>query len=106
MKLLLTAIALAISVPAAAQTGAPAQSPAQSAPAQPAPHADHAMPGMNPSMNHADHDDCCEMKSSDGKAMDCCEKMKAKDGKMDCCEKMKAGHKATDPHAGHDMNSH
>jgi len=100
MKLLLTAIALAISVPAAAQTGAPAQSPAQSAPAQSTPHADHAMPGMN----HAGHDDCCE--KSDGKAMDCCEKMKAKDGKMDCCEKMKADDKAADSHAGHDMDSH
>lgn len=102
MKLLLTAIALAISVPAAAQTGAPAQSPAQSAPAQPAPHADHAMPGMN----HADHDNCCKMKSSDGKAMDCCEKMKSKDGKMDCCEKMKAGDKPADSHADHHQGSH
>lgn len=79
MKMLIGAIALAIAVPAVAQT-APATDP----------HAGHAEPGK------AKHD-CKE----------CCEKMKDKDGKMECMENKGEAKPAESGHAGHEgHNSH
>jgi hypothetical protein len=106
MKMLLTAIVLAIATPAAAQTVAdphaghtPAQH--QAATAGHAAHGAQAMPGA--SMDHSKHEDCCP-KGQDGKAMPCCEKMKAAGGKMECCQKVASAKGAADPHAGHDMS--
>lgn len=96
MKAFLTAIAMTIAVPAAAQTADPAHSAHSSAPA-PAPAADGKADA-----GHNDHAGCCE-KMTDGKAMPCCDKAKTGGQKMDCCQK-KAGSKAADPHAGHDMS--
>jgi len=79
MKMLIGAIALAIAIPAVAQT-APATDP----------HAGHAEPGK------AKHD-CKE----------CCEKMKDKDGKMECMENKGEAKPAGSGHAGHEgHNSH
>ena len=64
MKTLLGAIALALAVPAFAQT-APAADP----------HAQHK--GMDHSQHQQGKHDCKE----------CCEKMKGKDGKMECMDK-------------------
>lgn len=89
MKLLLTAVALAIASPALAQA-APAQ-PGHSA------HAGHDMAG------HEGHDmkGCCET-DAEGK-MACCEKMKAAGKTMACCgeEKAKATTPAPDAHGDH-----
>lgn len=95
-KMLLTAIALTIAAPAAAQTAAPADAhagnhgQAASSQARPAtdPHAGHDMGGM-----------------MDAEAMRAhCEKMKAEGMKMDGCD-MPAGSKAeANPHAGHKMS--
>lgn len=101
MKFLLSAIALTIAVPAAAQTTAPAADP----------HAGHSMPAdhsqhqgqQKGSAGHDDHADCCEHKSADGKKMGCCDKAKAEAGKMECCDKM-AKKGSADAHAGHDMS--
>ena len=73
MKTLIGAIALAIAVPAVAQS-APATDP----------HAGHAEPGK------AKHD-CKE----------CCEKMKDKDGKMECTEHPGEANPDESGHAGH-----
>ena len=76
MKMLIGAVALALAVPAVAQT-APATDP----------HAGHAEQGK------AKHD-CKE----------CCEKMKGKDGKMECMDK-KGEAKPAAPASG-DHTSH
>ena len=60
MKMLIGAIALALAVPAAAQTA----------------------PATDPHAGHAQHKD---MAKHDCK--ECCEKMKGKDGKMECMDK-------------------
>jgi hypothetical protein len=83
-KTILGAIALALAVPAFAQT-APATDP----------HAGH---GQQQPMDHSKHSagakhDCKE----------CCEKMKGKDGKMECMDKAEgkpapAGHDSHDAH--------
>jgi hypothetical protein len=82
MKTLIGAIAIALAVPAVAQT-APATDP----------HAGHAQHDM---MKHdmAKHD-CKE----------CCEKMKGKDGKMECMEKKGEAKPAESGHAGHEGHS-
>lgn len=77
MKTLISAIALAIAVPAVAQT-----SPATD------PHAGHAEQGK------AKHD--CKK---------CCEEMKGKDGKMECMEKKDGADAAKSGHAGHEGHS-
>jgi len=77
MKMLIGAVALALAVPAVAQT-APATDP----------HAGHAEPGK------AKHD-CKE----------CCEKMKGKDGKMECMD-MKADTKTAQPESAHEDHAH
>jgi hypothetical protein len=81
MKTLLGAIALALAVPAFAQT-APAADP----------HAQHK--GMDHSQHQQGKHDCKE----------CCEKMKGKDGKMECMDKKgEANPASTDAstHQGH-----
>ena len=77
MKTLIGAIALAIAVPAVAQT-APATDP----------HAGQAEPGK------AKHD-CKE----------CCEKMKGKDGKMECMGEKGEAKPGESGHAGHQGHS-
>ena len=77
MKMLIGAVALALAVPAVAQT-APATDP----------HAGHAEPGK------AKHD-CKE----------CCEKMKGKDGKMECMDKEGEAKPAESGHAAHQGHS-
>ena len=74
MKMLIGAIALALAVPATAQT-APATDP----------HAGHAQ------KDAAKHD-CKE----------CCEKMKGKEGKMECMEEKGEAKPAESGHAGHE----
>jgi hypothetical protein len=100
MKFLLSAIALAIAVPAAAQTTAPAANP----PGMPADHSQH-QERQRGSTGHDGHADCCGHESADGKKMDCCDKAKAGAGKMECCDKM-AKKGGADAHAGHDMSKH
>ena len=81
MKTIIGAIALAIAVPAYAQT-APATDP----------HAEHK------GMDHSQHGDA----KHDCKA--CCEKMKDKDGKMECMDKKGEGKSASSEsgeHQGH-----
>jgi hypothetical protein len=82
MKMIFGAIALALAVPAVAQT-APAADP----------HAQHK--GMDHSQGKHD---CKE----------CCEKMKGKDGKMECMDKGEAKPASTDAgsHQGHDGHAH
>ena len=77
MKTIIGAIALALAVPAVAQT-APATDP----------HAGYAESGK------AKHD-CKE----------CCEKMKGKDGKMECMEHKGEAKPAEAGHAGHQGHS-
>jgi len=98
MKIVVTAIAMMIAAPAAAQTAAPAADQ----------HAGHAQHGQSSKDDHsqhgADHNDhmkCCE---KGAEMVACCEKAKASGGKMDCCA-AHAGAKA-DAHAGHDMSKH
>jgi hypothetical protein len=86
MKFMMTAIALAIAMPALAQAADP--------------HAGHA--------NHKGHapakpqgtSDCCE-KTAQGTQKDCCDKSKNGGKPRDCCDKAKAG-KAS----GHDAHAH
>lgn len=70
MKLIMTAIALAIAAPAAAQT-APDQ------------HAGH---GMDHGAKPHEGKGCCD-KDAEGKRKPCCDEAK----KMDCCDKAKEG---------------
>jgi hypothetical protein len=84
MKTIIGAIALAIAIPAYAQT-APAADP----------HAEHK------GMDHSQHGDA----KHDCKA--CCEKMKGKDGKMECMDKKGDGKGAaaeSGAHQGHDSH--
>ncbi len=80
MKIFLTAIAMTIAVPAAAQTANPAAGHAQ--------HADHGkmdhskMDHSKQGSGHEGDKGCC-----DGMKMDCCDKPKGTAGKMDCCDK-------------------
>jgi Spy/CpxP family protein refolding chaperone len=92
MKILLTAIALTIAAPAAAQTAQPAANP----------HAGHAMPADHGQHkgNHSQHDGEAGHEAHKKH----CEQMKADGKKMDCCEKHAEKSGATDPHAGHDMS--
>ena len=90
MKTFIGAIALALAIPAAAQT----------APAATDPHAGHQKvdhsqhKGMEHSQHVAKHD-CKE----------CCEKMEQQDRKMECMGK-KAGAKAAAPSAQHEGHAH
>ena len=86
MKILATAMALAIAFPAAAQT-APAQ-PQHQGHDQMQGHADH---GQSQGMRHGDQhagmqhrDGCCEDRNGDG-VMDCCEHMAQATEQRDCC---------------------
>lgn len=97
MKLILSAMALAFALPAAAQT-APVMDHSQHGQHQPAGHQSHG--------KDAKHE--CPM-SKDGKKMPCCDHAKgecsmAKDGKaMECCKHdgHKADAKAHADHGGH-----
>ena len=82
MKTLIGAIAIALAVPAVAQT-APATDP----------HAGHAQHDMT-KHDMAKHD-CKE----------CCEKMKGKDGKMECMDMKGEAKPADSGHAGHQGHS-
>ena len=99
MKMILTAVALAIASPAIAQAAPQAD-----------PHAGHVghsahqagsgeHSGHKPDTGHKDHKGCCD-KSPDGR-MECCEKMAAEGKRMACCEKHGKSAPAADPHAGH-----
>ena len=100
MKLIISAMALAFAVPAAAQTA-----PVDHSQHSPAQHARHGA-GHEDHGKDAKHE--CPM-SQDGKKMACCEHGKdacpmAKDGKaMECCkhDEHKADAKAHAGHAGH-----
>ena len=81
MKIIFSALALTLTVPAVAQT-APAADP----------HADHAK-------HEKGKHDCKE----------CCEKMKGKDGKMECMDKkgeVKPASADASAHQGHDGHAH
>lgn len=88
MKMIIGALALALAVPAAAQT-APAGA-----------HDDHAQhQGMDHSKHEAGKHDC----------KDCCEKMKGKDGKMECMDKKgdaKPAATSSGNHEGHSGHAH
>ena len=81
MKLIIGAIALALAVPAAAQT-APAADP----------HAGHQMKGMDHSEHQQGKHDCKE----------CCDKMKQSGGKMECMDKKGEAKPAAPASGGHD----
>lgn len=93
MKMILSAMALAIAAPAMAQSTAPSNPHA----GHPAPSAAATDSAANP---HAGH-----MMTMDPKKMqEHCAQMKAAGHKMGGCDKMGAGSApAADPHAGHDM---
>ena len=80
MKLIIGAIALALAVPAAAQTAPPAD-----------PHAGHTMQGMDHSQHQQGKDDC----------KDCCDKMKQSGGKMECMDKKGEAKPAAPASGGH-----
>lgn len=89
MKMLLTAVALTIAVPAAAQTGHSGHAGHNAAPA--AKGAGTTAPAKHPAGCHM----------MDGKMM------AMKDGQMVPCPDKKAkGEPAADPHAGHGTNKH
>lgn len=83
MKMLIGALALALAVPAAAQT-APA----------PDPHAAHK--GMDHSQHQKGKHDC----------KDCCDKMKQSGGKMDCMDKKGEAKPAGPESGGHAGHAH
>lgn len=110
MKTIISALALVLAVPAAAQTTAPV-APSHSEPAQHGGmnHAQHqGHQGMDHSqhqgMDHSqhqgtcckgeDHQACCEKAKADGKAMPCCQDGSGKPGQAPA-----AGHEG---HAGHE----
>ena len=104
MKMLLTAIALTIASPVAAQTAGPADAHAGHAAGQSAQHgqpegnhASHA--GADEHAQHKMDGKCCD-KMADGKMMDCCEKMKAA-GKMPCCDHKQEKSGAQGGHSHH-----
>jgi hypothetical protein len=85
MKMIFGALALAIAVPAAAQT-APATDP----------HAGHAQQkAMDHSMHQPGKHDCAE----------CCDKMKQSGGKMDCMDN-KGEAKPAAPQSEHEGHAH
>lgn len=84
MKMIFGALALALAVPAAAQS-APAGAPD--------PHAQHK--GMDHSKHGQGKHDC----------KDCCEKMKSKDGKMECMGKKGEATSAAPASGGHEAHS-
>ena len=84
MKIIIGAIALALAVPAAAQT-APAADP----------HAGHQMPAPMQGMDHSQH----QQGKHDCK--DCCDKMKQSGGKMDCMDKKGEAKPAAPASGGH-----
>jgi hypothetical protein len=84
MKMLIGAVALALAVPAVAQT-APAADP----------HAVHAQP-----MDHSPH------KAGEHDCKECCEKMKQQDGKMECMDEKAEAKPAGDAGVHQDHASH
>ena len=84
MKMIFGALALALAVPAAAQT-APAGAPDS--------HAQHK--GMDHSKHSQGKHDC--------KA--CCDKMKGKDGKMECMDKKGEATSAAPASGGHETHA-
>ena len=100
MKIFVTAIALVIAAPAAAQT-APAQQPHQG-------HGQHQQQGQGHGQHqpgqhqpgqqggHQEHRGCCADRNNDGR-MDCCERMANGEGRS-CCEERPA------QPAGHDSH--
>lgn len=112
MKILLTAFAVTIAVPAAAQTAQPAADPhaGHNMPMDHGQHgrSDHGQGGHGQASHgqsgHEGHMKCC--KHADGKMADCCAKTKANGTRMDCCDKHSGKAGAADPHAGHDMSKH
>ena len=87
MKMIIGALALALAVPAVAQT-APAADP----------HAGHQMPAHTQGMDHSQH----QQGKHDCK--DCCDKMKQSGGKMECMDekgKGKTAAPASGNHTGH-----
>lgn len=86
MKILVTAIALVIAAPAAAQT-APAAQHQGHAQHQPQPgHDQHqpqpGQPGQMPA--HEERGDCCADRNNNGR-MDCCEGMAQAGDRRSCC---------------------
>lgn len=87
MKTIIGAIALAIAVPAAAQTVSATD-----------PHAGHQMPASMQGMDHSQH----QQGQHDCKK--CCEMMKGKGGKMECMDRKteaKPGTADASTHQGH-----
>ena len=82
MKMIFGALALALAVPAAAQTGPAADAPAG--------HAQHQ--GMDHSKHQQGKHDCKE----------CCDKMKQSGGKMECMDKKGEAKPAAPSSGGHD----
>ncbi|HWH17924.1 MAG TPA: hypothetical protein VNT77_06250 [Allosphingosinicella sp.] len=113
MKVLFTAIALTIAVPAAAQTGQLTADP-HAGHGQQADHSRHSQAGQagqashdhHGQAGHEGHKNCCEHMTADGKKMECCGKAKTSGAKMECCEKHARMKGAADGHAGHDMSKH
>ena len=85
MKMIIGALALALAVPAAAQT-APAGAPEA--------HAQHQ--GMDHSLHQKGKHDC----------KDCCDKMKQSGGKMDCMDKKGEAKPAAPASGGHEGHAH
>ena len=85
MKTIIGALALALAVPAAAQT-APAANP----------HAGHAQPATDHSQHQPGKHDCEQ----------CCEKMKQQGGKMECMDKKGEAKPAAPASDGHDGHAH
>lgn len=112
MKALLTAIALVIASPVAAQTagtdphGAHAGYTPATAPADHSSHSAHSSHSNagHAAVDHSMHDGCCE-KQADGKAMPCCDKAQGA-AQKDCCEKAAAARPASKAHAGHGAHQH
>ena len=87
MKTIISALALIVALPAAANAQA----------TQPDAHAQHQ------GMDHGkEHKDCCEHKNADGTPMKCCAEAMKDGKKMACCDK----HGEKGEHAGHDMSKH
>ncbi|MCL6740552.1 hypothetical protein LZ518_05325 [Sphingomonas sp. RB56-2] len=84
MKMIIGALALALAVPAAAQT-APAADP----------HAGHQMSAQMQGMDHSQH----QQGKHDCK--DCCDKMKQSGGKMECMDKKGEAKPAAPASGGH-----
>lgn len=87
MKIFVTAIALAIAVPAVAQTGGQ-QSHAQHQGHGQAGHSQHqgqhGQHGQHQPGQHQGHGDCCADRNGNGR-MDCCEQSAQAGDRRDCC---------------------